>query len=286
MMASGTPFDKPDQLLSLARLGIFDNISEEQLLFNLGFQKYELSTSNKYYWDLAPGVTLDEMQNRMEKYFDKLALNGVFRSRSLKLDGVNVEFKNVPLDAGIRATLDSIAERFGGSESMASRMAAVVAQKRALETYKVKAAAQKAYDAIKRGVKPIVYVGFVSKEDSKGNKVDQVSQQVEEELKRIIAQDNPELAARLNVARLFSGGDGKQLAMDKFNNQGADVLIATVQMGGTGIELDDKAGDQPREMIIMSPPISAISAVQLIYRVWRADTASRPNIVFNSFFIY
>ena len=280
MMASGTPFDKPDQLLSLARLGIFDNISEEQLLFNLGFQKYEIANSHKYYWDLAPGVTLDEMQDRMEKYFDKLALNGIFRSRSLKLDGVNVEFKNVPLDPEIRATLDAIAERYGGSNSMASRMAAVVAQKRALETYKVKAAAQQAYDAIKRGVKPIVYVGFVSKEDSQGNKVDQVSKQVEEELKRIIAQDNPELAAKLNVARLFSGGDGKQLAMDKFNNQGADVLIATVQMGGTGIELDDKAGDQPREMIIMSPPISAISAVQLIYRVWRADTASRPNIVF------
>jgi hypothetical protein len=280
LMASGTPFDKPDQLLSLARLGIFDSVSPEQLLFNLGFKKYNLSTSNRYYWDLAPGVTVDEMQDRMERYFNKLAFNGVYRSRSLKLDGVNVEFKNVPLDAGIRATLDSIAERFGGSESMASRMAAVVAQKRALETYKVKAAAQQAYDAIKRGVKPIVYVGFVSKEDSRGNKVDQVSKQVEEELKRIIAQDNPELAARLNVARLFSGGDGKQLAMDKFNNQGADVLIATVQMGGTGIELDDKAGDQPREMIIMSPPISAISAVQLIYRVWRADTASRPNIVF------
>jgi hypothetical protein len=280
MMASGTPFDKPDQLLSLARLGIFDNISEEQLLFNLGFQKYEIANSHKYYWDLAPGVTLDEMQDRMEKYFDKLALNGVFRSRSLKLDGVNVEFKNVPLDPQIRATLDSIAERYGGYNSMASRMAAVVAQKRALETYKVKAAAQQAYDAIKRGVKPIVYVGFVSKEDSQGNKVDQVSQQVEAELKRIIAQDNPELASTLNVARLFSGGDGKQLAMDKFNNQNADVLIATVQMGGTGIELDDKAGNNPREMIIMSPPISAISAVQLIYRVWRADTASRPNIVF------
>jgi hypothetical protein len=33
-------------------------------------------------------------------------------------------------------------------------------------------------------------------------------------------------------------------------------------------------------MIIMSPPVSAIQAVQLVYRVWRTDSASRPNLIF------
>jgi hypothetical protein len=282
MMASGTPFDRPDQLLSLKRLGIFDSIAPEQLLRDLGFQKYEVSNSKKYYWDLAQGVSLDQMQDRLEKYIDRLALTGIFRSRSLKLDGINVEFKNVALDKNIKTQLDDIANRYGGdnNQSMQARMKAVTAQKRALEKYKVATAARQAVDAIKRGVKPIVYVGFVSEKDTQGNDVDQISLQVEEAITKLIAEEMPQLSSSFSIARLYSKGDPKDVAIDKFNNQGANVLIATTAMGGTGIELDDKDGDQPREMIIMSPPVSAISAVQLVYRVWRADSASRPNIVF------
>ena len=282
MMASGTPFDRPDQLLSLKRLGIFNNIAPEQLLRDLGFQKYDIPNSKKSYWDLAAGVSLNEMQSRLEKYIDGLAKIGIFRSRSLMLDGINVDFKNVALDRDIKVELDDISNRYGGdnNQSMQARMKAVTAQKRALEKFKVKSAARQAVDSIKRGVKPIVYVGFVSEKDTQGNDVDQISLLVEQEIKKLIAEEMPQLAEGFSVARLYSQGDGKQNAIDKFNNQGANVLIATTSMGGTGIELDDKAGDQPREMIIMSPPISAISAVQLIYRVWRTDSASRPRIVF------
>ena len=282
MMASGTPFDRPDQLLSLKRLGVFDTIQPEQLLRDLGFQKYEVSNSKKFYWDLAEGVSLNEMQNRLEKYIDRLALTGVFRSRSLKLDGINIDFKNVPLDEDIKTELDDIANRYGGdgNQTMQARMKAVTAQKRALEKFKVDAAARQAVDAIKRGAKPIVYVGFVSEKDTQGNDVDQISVKVEQAITKLIAEEMPQLLPTFSIARLYSKGDPKDVAIDKFNNQGANVLVATTAMGGTGIELDDKSGNQPREMIIMSPPISAIAAVQLIYRAWRADSESRPRIVF------
>jgi len=275
LMASGTPFETPDQLLSLGRLGIFDNESPEALFSRLGFQKYSLRGGKKYYWQLAEGVTEIEMQDRLETYLDGMAKNGIMRSRSLRLDGVDVEFQDVPLDNQIKQQLEDIKAMYGGTQnvdiSALRKMAA--AQKRALEEYKVDAAAKRAVDAIKRGKKPVLYVGFVSDENSKGETVNPTSASLE----AAIAKLDP----TLKIARMYTGSEQtKEQAMAAFNEGEADVLIATKEMGGTGIELDDKFGDESREMIILSPPISAIQAVQLIYRVWRVDSASRPNIVF------
>jgi hypothetical protein len=275
LMASGTPFETPDQLLSLGRLGIFDNESPEALFSRLGFQKYSLRGGKKYYWQLAEGVTETEMQDRLETYLDGMAKNGIMRSRSLRLDGVDVEFQDVPLDNQIKQQLEDIKAMYGGTQnvdiSALRKMAA--AQKRALEEYKVDAAAKRAVDAIKRGKKPVLYVGFVSDENSKGETVNPTSASLE----AAIAKLDP----TLKIARMYTGSEQtKEQAMAAFNEGEADVLIATKEMGGTGIELDDKFGDESREMIVLSPPISAIQAVQLIYRVWRVDSASRPNIVF------
>ena len=275
LMASGTPFETPDQLLSLGRLGIFDNESPEALFSRLGFQKYSLRGGKKYYWQLAEGVTETEMQDRLEAYLDGMAKNGIMRSRSLKLDGVDIEFQDVPLDNQIKQQLEDIKAMYGGTQnvdiSALRQMAA--AQKRALEEYKVDAAAKRAVDAIKRGKKPVLYVGFVSDENSKGETVNPTSALLE----AAIAKLDP----TLKIARMYTGSEQtKEQAMAAFNEGEADVLIATKEMGGTGIELDDKFGDESREMIILSPPISAIQAVQLIYRVWRVDSASRPSIVF------
>ena len=215
------------------------------------------------------------MQDRLETYLDGMAKNGIMRSRSLKLDGVDVEFQDVPLDNQIKQQLEDIKAMYGGTQnvdiSALRKMAA--AQKRALEEYKVDAAAKRAVDAIKRGKKPVLYVGFVSDENSKGETVNPTSASLE----AAIAKLDP----TLKIARMYTGSEQtKEQAMASFNEGEADVLIATKEMGGTGIELDDKFGDESREMIILSPPISAIQAVQLIYRVWRVDSASRPSIVF------
>jgi len=275
LMASGTPFETPDQLLSLGRLGIFNSESPDALIKRLGFEKQYLRGGKKSYWVLSPGVTETEMQDRLETYLDGLVKNGILRSRSLKLDGVKVEFQDVPLDAAITKRLEDIKSMYGGEQnkSISALRQLVAAQKRALEEYKVNAAAARAIKSIQQGRKPVIYVGFVSEINARGESVDPTSAAVEAELLRL----NP----NLKIAKMYSGsGQTKEEALAAFNEGDADVLIATKEMGGTGIELDDKFGDQPRDMIIMSSPVSAIQAVQLIYRVWRGDSASRPNLIF------
>jgi hypothetical protein len=275
LMASGTPFETPDQLLSLGRLGIFDTESPDALIKRLGFEKQYLRGGKKSYWTLSPGVTEAEMQDRLEAYLDGLVKNGILRSRSLKLDGVSVEFQDVPLDSAITKQLEDIKNMYGGTQNtdIASLRKLVSAQKRALEEYKVDAAAKRAIQSIRQGRKPVIYVGFVSETNARGETVDPTSAAVEAAILR--------LSPDLKIARMYTGSDQtKEQALAAFNENAADVLIATKEMGGTGIELDDKFGDKPRDMIIMSPPVSAIQAVQLVYRVWRTDSASRPNLVF------
>jgi hypothetical protein len=275
LMASGTPFETPDQLLFLGRLGVFDTESPDALIKRLGFEKQYLRGGKKSYWVLSPGVTETEMQDRLEAYLDGLVKNGILRSRSLKLDGVNVEFQDVPLDSAITKQLEDIKNMYGGTQNtdISSRRKLVAAQKRALEEYKVDAAAKRAIQSIRQGRKPVIYVGFVSETNARGETVDPTSAAVEAAILR--------LAPDLRIAKMYTGsGQTKEQALAAFNGDAADVLIATKEMGGTGIELDDKFGDSPRDMIIMSPPVSAIQAVQLVYRVWRTDSASRPNLIF------
>jgi hypothetical protein len=277
MMASGTPIDRFDQLPSLRRLGIFAAETIEQLGKRLGFEKTYLSLSGKKTkkarW--VPSIAPEEASKNLQNYLERLTGDGKVRSRSLKLDNVDVRFKDVPLTPEVIGQLEAIKNSYGGdqNENLSSRRSIVNAQKRVLEEFKVQATVDQAIDAMRRGRKPVIYVGYVSKEDSSGESVNPTAEAVE---KRLLAINKD-----LKIAKMYSdSGQTKGEALALFNDEDADVLIATKEMGGTGIELDDKFGNSPREMIVMSLPNSGVQAAQLAYRVRRVDSASYPTIVF------
>ena len=55
-------------------------------------------------------------------------------------------------------------------------------------------------------------------------------------------------------------------------------MLATIQSGGTGINLDDTVGNRPRSVHIMTPPLTANDMAQAIGRVHRKNTKSASNI--------
>jgi len=57
----------------------------------------------------------------------------------------------------------------------------------------------------------------------------------------------------------------------------ADALIASLESGGTGINLDDTVGDNPRTEIFMFAPYRGISTIQGMGRIWRASTIQNDN---------
>lgn len=89
-------------------------------------------------------------------------------------------------------------------------------------------------------------------------------------------------AAGIKFGELHGGvTKGKQLkAMNEFQNGDLPVMIGTVQSGGVGINLDDRVGDKPRTLLMMTPPFSAVDNIQAAGRINRLTTKSASRIRF------
>jgi len=83
----------------------------------------------------------------------------------------------------------------------------------------------------------------------------------------------------VRVARIYGDGD-KSRAIADLQSGRAQVALMTPQSGGTGVNLDDVAGDRPRTMIIATTNWAGDQFDQILGRVSRRNTASPANVVF------
>jgi superfamily II DNA/RNA helicase len=85
-----------------------------------------------------------------------------------------------------------------------------------------------------------------------------------------------------DIAELHGGNKGKGKAagaMNDFQSGKHRVIIATVESGGTGVNLDDRNGDAPRTTIMMTPPLGATPYMQALGRTHRKTTRSKSEVV-------
>lgn len=66
-------------------------------------------------------------------------------------------------------------------------------------------------------------------------------------------------------------------AQRQFQEGDINVMLASVESGGTGINLDDTKGTEPRSMIFMFAPYRGVSTIQALGRVWRSTTIQNDN---------
>jgi hypothetical protein len=80
----------------------------------------------------------------------------------------------------------------------------------------------------------------------------------------------------IRIGELHGGSlSDPHASMDNFQTGRTNVLIATMERGGIGIDLDDQHGDRPRTMIVATAPFSGDRNVQAGGRVWRETTKSK-----------
>jgi superfamily II DNA/RNA helicase len=164
-------------------------------------------------------------------------------------------------------------------------------QRRQLEPYKVDAAVSEAKKAIAEGRQVVIFAARVNESEVKAPHRPRGPSSTIDEERKIIAssQGTMELLrdalgkegiAASDIAEIHGGQTkNKSLqSMAAFQRGEAKVVIATVESGGTGINLDDRDGDKPRTLIMMTPPFSAVDNVQAAGRVWRMSTKSNPEI--------
>lgn len=231
--------------------------------------------------DKLLGVTLEDMQDRIEGFQGELASIGLFRSRFMRLDNVPITRTQVELDDKIQKELKAVEKLHFGLQYTDSDIGDRINQaaRFLLEQYKIPQTVKLALEARKRGEKVILFVDSVENTDKiiPGTMMASTANLLQLALEDEFKKQNKKGTEQLKIATLYGGTD-RTAALQSFQGQESDIIITTINSAGVGINLDDVTGKNPRHVIFMSPPYSSISLVQAMYRVWRYNTASIPKI--------
>lgn len=292
LFATATPADKPHHVMYLEKMGIFEGQDPGDAMRALGLSPVEVRGKDgqaRKEWRVNPHIGTEEATRRIDELFTRMIADGRMLRRELAFDGVEVEMKRVYLEPDTIAMLDKIEKAFPGDGL--KKALRLMHQRRQMEPAKIKTAIAMAKWELAEGRKPIIFLGRINESkviqkipirDSRGQIIDWL-------LKEITKSDGTAATLRdelkrIGITRIAEiHGNAEEIAEDemaRFQNGEADVLIATIESGGTGINLDDWLGTQPRSMIVMTAPFSAVDNVQMIGRVWRMSTQSHPRIVY------
>ena len=210
-----------------------------------------------------------------------MTTDGLMVKRELSMHGVDVGTHHIPLTpdqhADIRKVYDDALAAHDNNKAVAL-MAARLHQ----EPMKIPATVAMIRDELAAGRSPVVFAGRVNDiggETADGEDEDIRSHGTAKALKAaLLAAGVPEA----DIGELHGGATptpaAKKKAMDDFQANRKKVMIATIQSGGTGVNLDDTTGTRPRTAILMTPPFAANDMAQAIGRVHRLNTKSAAKV--------
>lgn len=298
LFATATPADQPSHLPYLERISLLQGRPVKEALDELGFYeqaKLDLKTKEVigHVWQAKPGLTEVDVAHSIDKLFAALTADGKAIKHEISMQGIAVQVHKVQLPSEAIGVMDDIIKAWGGDN--AGRL--VKAQqmmnlRRQQEPFKVPATVELIQDAVGRGRKVVVFVQRVNaaeaalpikKHNPETGEMETVGKTV------IAASDGTVKLLRNELQKLgYTKDDIAELhgdseesagkAMARFQKGKAKVVLATIESGGTGINLDDAVGDAPRTLIMMTPPWSSVENVQAIGRVWRLSTKSVPEM--------
>lgn len=246
----------------------------------------QVNAFNKKSWenlktiDNQIGVDEKEAKRRLDSLVNTWAQRGSFASDAMLLKGVNFKAVPIQMTPELREELKSVAGSFGNTtiEDAEKGEALIGAQKFILERFKVPDAVKTALAEIDSGRKPVIWLDYVE-----GTKAftGEFAEATASMIEAAILTERP----GLKIAKLLgSDTNEKAIAASKFQNEEADLAIATRNSAGVGGELDDKRGPKnggkPRSFIWMSLPLKADEFLQALFRGFRRNTASELNNVF------
>ncbi len=298
LFATATPADKVEHIPYLRRIGILEGKTLEQAFRDLGLvkRKVRFGRGEKEVWQVGP-VGEAEALRRLNDLFTRMVERGTMLKREISLEGVETAVIPIQLSDKTKDTLalieDELSDGAGLDRVSGLQKANILMhQRRQQEPDKIPHAVEIARNELANGRNVVIFVSRVNESTvRKKVKYTTVTGETEYYYQDITSSEGtaPALKAALiaegvpagQIAELHGGAEesGGE-AMDRFQSGKARVMIATVESGGTGINLDDTTGERPRTLIVLTPPFSAVQAVQMAGRVWRMSTRSYPRIFY------
>lgn len=300
MYATATPIDQPQHIHYLKRIDIYEGNDPETALTKLGLVKRAraIKRGDKIEviveWAANPALSPSQIASRLDALFWRLGERGLVLRREISLRGVDVYMRQVDLPQEARDVMDKIEAAFVDMESPRAAALTLMHQRRQLETYKVNDVVKITKDELAAGRNVVIFasrinasevsVKYVEFNQRTGERVEykdviHVSEGTTKLIKEALIRDG--VVKESEIVEVHGNAEGKQSdAIDLFQSNKAKVMIATVESGGVGINLDDTTGARPRTMIVMTPPFDAVNNIQAICRVWRVNTKSYPKVYY------
>lgn len=304
MFATATPADKPSHLHYLERAGVFQGRKQRQVFEWLGMEEGTYGWKPPAY---ANGV--EKLNIKMSGLFDDMTEQGTMVKREISMEGLSVNYKKIGLPAIAYEEQNKIEQKYRELQEDANRdyssrhrlnfrsmndepkgllrSRMLFDQRRQLEPYKVPATIEETMSALEKGNQVIIFASRVNFSTVKGAGKDaEVIAESEGTVKLLKAALEEAGVPTAEIAELHGGATktakSKKAAMDQFQSGQARVMISTVESGGTGINLDDRTGTNPRTMIMMTSQLSAMGDVQAVGRIARLTTQSTPEVIYMS----
>jgi hypothetical protein len=314
---SATPADRIGDIQYLATMGVLGSRDIDKTMKNLGFVSYKVKRGvidpetgelmmrdgKKVTTDTvsyrSPSGKAKETLTRMKNAFKEATQAGSMIKREIPLDNYDVSFDNFELSEDQRDTLDYVEAVYNKHGYVAGKLGAVrdMALRSMLEDMYVPRAVDAAMKEIEAGRKVILFVSTISEkaigpivttrlpngDTSREKIVVYESPAVPDVLKQALAMNGLDPSKIVELHGKAKDSDGKkqtaESTMKAFNEGDAQILIATLESGGTGLNLDDTTGKSPRTIITVTIPWGATPFIQGLGRIDRLSTKSRAKAV-------
>jgi hypothetical protein len=288
---SATPADKPHQLAYLHKILGFE--TPEAFLSAAVENGTQIKTRKfgreeiKYYDVPSSSIRRKKLYDWVNGLMVKAGQEGRFIKREISYEGTDVQFHDVK---GTNEDVNKYAELFNDvitQMSVAERDGYKLLAPNsyilyAAELAKIGEAVKMAKREKAAGRKIIIFVSRIKEMEIRGKRkqmdgtwsdpvvVGSIPSPVE------ILRKELEKEGITFVELHGSSKMSSQKAQKEFSEK-ADALVASLESGGTGINLDDTKGDSPRTEIFMFSPYRGISTIQGMGRIWRASTIQNDN---------
>jgi|GEM_PF-3305563 len=295
LFATATPGDKPIHLLYLDRIGIREGKPQDQFMKDLGMtavkQKFRLKDPKTGEWKdvtktvYSHGASKKKTYRLMEELFERVTRKGNIIRREIDMTGMDIQFRDVPLGEETKEMLDRIAEA-----KWPNRAVMLQHQRRQQEPDKLPAAQELIQSELAAGRSVVVFAARVNfSEAAVKTKIRDLNGEELGIEKEVIASSEGTLKLlrswlqdqNIPYAEVHGAAEkGAAEEMDRFQSGQVNVMIATPEAGGTGINLDDRTGSRPRTMIVITAPFDSINNVQMVGRIHRVTTKSQGRVIY------
>ena len=307
IFATATPFDKPEHWRYLQAMGLLKGRDIEQVMAELGMHKVKIEKTvgkgdsrrklTGEDWRIKRGYD-DQFYANLERLFTQMTAEGRMIRREISWDNVTVDyprFEMPPEFESDMAALSSVAPQIRDHVSTVMT-----------EWHKLPYAAETVGNLLRADPyrKVVLFIGrqneakfeaeVVTGHFPNGDPVKEIRQYPVPSLgSHFIPSPTERLRELLQTTAglresdivEITGDSDKAGAMNAFQRTGEGsprVVIATMEAGGTGINLDDVSRlDEParaRTVVVVTPHYSGQEDVQALGRVWRMTTSSYPEI--------